>query len=738
MEVLCVILRPDNEDAWIEHHGIANYQEAPSDQILDTIRNAGISGLGGAGFPTAVKLAPQKPENIDTLIINGTECEPYITADDMLMRERADQIIAGIEIVFQLLKPKICIFGIEDNKPEAIQAINTAINEADHQDWLKVATFPTKYPSGGEKQLIQILTGQEVPSGGIPADIGIVCQNVGTVYAVYRAVALGEPLISRITTLTGEACGNKGNYETLIGTPVEHLMDVAKVDRKHLSRLIMGGPMMGFTLSNTAVPVVKTTNCLIAGTQKELPTPPPAQACIRCGHCAEACPADLLPQQLYWFSRSKEFDKAKDHNLLDCIECGACSYVCPSHIPLVQYYRFAKGEIRNEEVDAQKSEHAKQRYESRIARFEREKAEKEAKRLARLEASKAKKAAADADTENNEPKDEKQALIAAALARTAAKKGKAPANTSTDTADFDKLQHDFDKAKEKYEKAQDRLADGKANNPDMVPALEVSLERFKAKYDQTKQALEAAKQTESNAPSSNNEQLQSSSSANVIAPQTSEDAFAALNTEIQKLEARIEKATTRVEDAKAENSPHLKPLEKNLAKLQFKLTEATQKLADLKPTVQPQATESVIMPEVSVASNQASSDKVNARAKLLERIDKAKIRLDEAIAESSPYIKPLESNLEKLKVKLEALGPVTENDTTSNAQSSNASDALQTKNVEAPTHQISERDKLLERIQKAQARLDEAVAESSPYVKPLENNLNKLKTKLESLSQADQ
>ena len=331
----CIVIDTDGRDEWIEHHGVKDYTRLDSAVLLERVRDAGIAGLGGAGFPTAVKLEPRGAGGIHTLILNGTECEPYITADDRLMRERAAQIVSGAEIIRHLVQPGETLIGIEDNKPEAL----AAMREAAADTAMEVIEFPTKYPSGGEKQLIEILTGKQVPSGGLPADIGILCQNLGTAAAVHDAVVLGRPLISRITTVTGEAVAKPGNYEVLLGTPMAYLLARAGYDADRNNRLIMGGPMMGFTVPDAGVPVVKTTNCLLAPTTDELPAPPPPQACIRCGLCAEACPATLLPQQLFWFSQGKEFEKLEAHNLFDCIECGACSWVCPSNIPLVQYYR---------------------------------------------------------------------------------------------------------------------------------------------------------------------------------------------------------------------------------------------------------------------------------------------------------------------------------------------------------------------------------------------------------------
>ncbi|NKQ10410.1 electron transport complex subunit RsxC [Pseudomonas sp. SST3] len=403
-----IVIDSDGQDEWIELQPQTDYRAQQPAELLELIRQAGISGLGGAGFPAAVKLTAPPTRKIRALIINGTECEPYITADDLLMREKATELVAGIEILAHLIQPEQVLLGIEDNKPEAIEAVRTAIGDRDFL--LKV--FPTKYPSGGEKQLIQILTGEEVPSGGLPADIGMLCQNVGTCVAIHDAVLLGKPLISRITTLTGEALARPMNVEALIGTPVTELLAFAGLDSSKLNRLIMGGPMMGFTLPSMGVPLVKTTNCLLASTLSELPPPPPALPCIRCGECAEACPASLLPQQLHFFALGQEHEQLKAYNLFDCIECGACAYVCPSSIPLVQYYRAAKGEIRSLEQKQQKAEHSKQRFELRQERLRRAEEQKEADRKARAERA-ARAKAAQAETSSTASQDDPLARVQA-------------------------------------------------------------------------------------------------------------------------------------------------------------------------------------------------------------------------------------------------------------------------------------------------------------------------------------
>lgn len=389
---LAIMLESDGQDEWAELRPLPDYRNMQPLELLEYIRAAGISGMGGAGFPTAVKLASRPDHHIGTLIINGTECEPYITADDMTMRHQAPQVVAGIEVLMHILKPDQVLIGIEDNKPEAIAAMHEAVGERPMQ----VVVFPTKYPSGGEKQLIQILTGKEVPSGGLPAEIGILCQNIGTALAVHDAVLLGRPLISRITTLTGAALERPTNVEALIGTPIAELLAFAGLHQDRLYRLVMGGPMMGFTLLDSSAPIIKTSNCLLAGTIEELPPPPPALPCIRCGLCAEACPAELLPQQLHWFAMGKDYEQLQRQNLFDCIECGACAYVCPSSIPLVQYFRAGKSEIRAIELQQSRAEHSRQRFEQRQDRLEREAEQRELERQTRADKAARAKAAREA------------------------------------------------------------------------------------------------------------------------------------------------------------------------------------------------------------------------------------------------------------------------------------------------------------------------------------------------------
>ncbi|HEM7953367.1 TPA: electron transport complex subunit RsxC [Citrobacter koseri] len=402
---LSVMIDADGEDRWIERDGWADYQRRSREELITRIHQFGVAGLGGAGFPTGVKLQGGG-DKIETLIINAAECEPYITADDRLMQDCAAQVVEGIRILAHILQPREVLIGIEDNKPQAISMLRAVLADA-HDIALRV--IPTKYPSGGAKQLTQILTGKQVPHGGRSSDIGVLMQNVGTAYAVKRAVIDGEPITERVVTLTGESVSRPGNVWARLGTPVSHLLNDAGFCSSADQMVIMGGPLMGFTLPWLDVPVVKITNCLLAPSATEMGETPEEQGCIRCSACADACPADLLPQQLYWFSKGQQHDKATAHNIADCIECGACAWVCPSSIPLVQYFRQEKAEIDAIAQEEKRAAEAKARFEARQARLEREKA-------ARLERHK--NAAA-------QPAAKDQDAIAAALARVKEKQAQA-------------------------------------------------------------------------------------------------------------------------------------------------------------------------------------------------------------------------------------------------------------------------------------------------------------------------
>ncbi|GAB2954937.1 electron transport complex subunit RsxC [Hafnia psychrotolerans] len=426
----CILIRADGEDRWIERDIVTDFHQLDAAQINALIHQAGIAGLGGAGFPTASKLQGGLTST-RTLILNAAECEPYITADDRLMQEHAGEILEGTRILCHMLKPERVIIGIEDNKPAAISALKKAI-KAEQTDGvaIELRVVPTKYPSGGAKQLTKILTGLEVPKGQHSSHIGVLMQNVGTVFAIKRAIIDGEPLIERVVTLTGEAMEKPGNVWARLGTPIADLMVEGALRPQGTQKMvIMGGPLMGFTLPSLDVPVVKISNCLLAPSESEISPPEPEEACIRCSLCADACPASLLPQQLYWFSRGQEHEKARNHNLFDCIECGACAYVCPSNIPLVQYYRQEKAEIRAVDLETAKATEAKARFEAKQARMAREKQareEKHQKSAVKLNTPPVEKVTTAEEKQQSVTEvDPRQAALAAAIARAKAKKAAA-------------------------------------------------------------------------------------------------------------------------------------------------------------------------------------------------------------------------------------------------------------------------------------------------------------------------
>jgi electron transport complex protein RnfC len=365
----CIVIDVDGKDEAVEPTIVDPRQLAPN-EMIDLICRAGIVGLGGAAFPASPKLSRGKAQGIDTLIINGVECEPYITCDDMLMRNYAAEVMRGSGYLQQILQPKTTLIGIEDNKPEAISAMSKALAQTPLAN-TEIIAIPTIYPSGGEKQLIQILTGREVPHGQLAFDIGLFCQNVGTCVAITRALERDEPLISRVVTISGDNIRQPGNWEVRLGTPISHLIELAGGYRHGTSgHLVMGGPMMGFSLSTDQIPVVKASNSIMVMREETIPQAPGYHdECIRCSKCTEVCPAQLLPQQLYWHARAKAYERTQEFHLFDCIECGCCSAVCPSQIPLVQYYRAAKSEIRAAQQAQFKSDRARIRFEFREKRL---------------------------------------------------------------------------------------------------------------------------------------------------------------------------------------------------------------------------------------------------------------------------------------------------------------------------------------------------------------------------------
>ncbi len=390
LDAMCVVIAPDGRDEWIAHQPF-DYANAAPEAVREYLQQSGVVGLGGAVFPTHGKLTPSKTVPMEELVINGAECEPFITCDDLLMRERAEEVVRGIGIFRDLLQPKKVLIGIEDNKPEAAAAMRAAVDALGEP--FSVVVVPTLYPAGGAKQLIRVLTGKEVPAAKRSTDLGVQCFNVATAYTAWRAIAHGEPVVSRLVTITGNVHAPR-NYEVLIGTPMDELLQLA-TPHPDTDGIIMGGPMMGFLVPDRQVPVIKATNCLIAHDDRLFPPKPPEMPCIRCGSCAQACPHELQPFEMYWFSRAKNFGKTQEYHIFDCIECGCCSFVCPSRIPLVQYFRFAKSEIWAREREKNAADGAKARFEFKQLREEREKAEK-AEKLAKAAAAQAAKKAAEA------------------------------------------------------------------------------------------------------------------------------------------------------------------------------------------------------------------------------------------------------------------------------------------------------------------------------------------------------
>ena len=425
----CILIDTDGRDEWLPSlTGVDDPLQMDPAELRNRIRNAGIVGLGGAGFPAAVKLNTGLERRIDLLVLNGAECEPYISCDDRLMRERPAEVIEGLRILRHVLGAAQCVIGVEDNKPEAIATLRATLAQGPDEG-IEVVAVPTRYPTGGEKQLIQVLTGLEVPSQGLPADLGILCHNVGTAVAVYQAITHGRPLVTRIVTVSGNGVVEPRNLEVPIGTPIAELIAFCGGYTHDVRRLLMGGPMMGIALPSDRLPVIKTTNCILAATAATLPAPAPQLPCIRCGECTVACPARLLPQQLYWHAHARDLDAVQEYDLFDCIECGCCAQVCPSHIPLVQYFRYAKTEIWDQEREREKADIARQRHEFRLERLEREKHEK-------AERHKLKRKAL--ETPSGQDDDPKKAAIEAALARVKARKAEddsAPRNTDNLTAE---------------------------------------------------------------------------------------------------------------------------------------------------------------------------------------------------------------------------------------------------------------------------------------------------------------
>ncbi|WP_232507737.1 electron transport complex subunit RsxC [Ghiorsea bivora] len=378
----CIFIEPDGKDEVDESlYPLPNYRSADPIELRERIRSAGLAGLGGAAFPTFIKLVLDQQNKIETVVLNGIECEPWLTNDHQLMLEKAHEIVTGMDILMHMVGSQQGIIAIEDNKMDTVEVMQKTLVDMGLDASVRIEVLPTKYPQGGEKQLIQVLTGKEVPAGRLPIQVGVLSQNVGTSKAIYDAVCLGEALTERMMTVSGDALPNPTNMRVRLGTPVAWLLEQCGLDDTDGIKVIHGGPMMGDILTDMRIPVVKASNGILAMRISTLMQAHHQEdPCIRCGDCGDVCPAGLMPNLLAVHCKEEQFERAEDYNLFDCIECGACSYVCPSHIPLVHYFRFGKGKVAQIRREKAFAEESRKRSETRDARIAQELAEKEEKR----------------------------------------------------------------------------------------------------------------------------------------------------------------------------------------------------------------------------------------------------------------------------------------------------------------------------------------------------------------------
>jgi electron transport complex protein RnfC len=336
-----VAIENDGKDEWLDLAGWRDLTDAAPDAVRAAVKEAGIVGLGGAAFPTHVKISPPKGKAIDTVILNGAECEPYLTADHRLMLEYPDEILAGFRVIMNVVGAERGIVGIESNKPDAIRLFTEKVLA---QKGMEVATLKVKYPQGAEKQLIKAITGREVPSGGLPMDVGCLVQNVGTALAVLEALKFGRPLVSRVLTLSGSAVSNPGNFRVRIGTPFSHVISFAGGRADDCRKIVMGGPMMGIAQNTDEVPVVKGTSGILLLSEAEVIRAEPGP-CLRCGRCVDHCPMRLVPNEIARLVEKGRLDLAEDYGIFDCMECGVCTFLCPSGIRHVHLMKQGKAEI---------------------------------------------------------------------------------------------------------------------------------------------------------------------------------------------------------------------------------------------------------------------------------------------------------------------------------------------------------------------------------------------------------
>jgi len=656
LPVLSVVIETDGLDRLFPYQGFADYQQEQPATLINAIQNAGIIGLGGAGFATHLKLLNQDTR---LLIINAIECEPYITADDRLVQEHADEIIQGIQILQHILKPTMTIFAIEDNMPEGIAAFTQSLQAlpAEQQSQILLRVVPTRYPSGSAKQLIEILTGEQTPIGKHSSELGIIMNNVGTAFAVKEAVINGKPLVSRIVTVTGDSFARKGNARVRIGTPIQHLLDtywLNALNEKNgqQQKLIIGGPMMGFTVTDTMTPVTKICNCLLAPNEKESPEPEPEMSCIRCSECAEACPVELLPQQLLWYAQSEDHKKLEAYDLNACIECGACAFVCPSHIPLVEYYRVAKAQIKSAKEEAHKAAIARKRHEDRDLRLEKEKQQRQLKH----------KLAAEKRQQQMQDKNNGEDLVAAALARAKAKKLANAGETNTEqepakTSANPQVAAAIARAKAKKLAAQQTAETQETseapadNNADATQttqpaqadpkkaAVAAAIARAKAKKLAVQQATETPETSE--APADNNADATQTANTEQVDPKKAAVAAAIARAKAKKLAAQQTAETPEKNEVAADSNTdatqtaNTEQVDPKKAAVAAAIARAKAKKLAAQQTAETPATNEVAANNNADATQTANTEQVDPKkAAIAAAIAKAKAK-KQAASESS-------------------------------------------------------------------------------------------------------
>ncbi|MBV7387431.1 electron transport complex subunit RsxC [Pasteurellaceae bacterium TAE3-ERU1] len=546
-------LEADGEDKWTALESCSDYLSLPPQTLVEKIHHAGIAGLGGAVFPTARKIEAVL-SGIEALIINGAECEPYITCDDRLMQDYTAEMIEGVRILRYLTRAQKVVIAIEDNKPRAIAAVKKALKGAND---IMLRVIPTIYPSGASKQLIQILTGLEVPHGARSSQLGILMHNTGTAYAIKRAVIDGEPMIERVVTLTGDKIPQPRNYWLRFGTPIHHVLSQTGYQADPRLPIFVGGPMMGYILPNLAAPITKLSNCIIAPDHFEYQTQPPEQGCIRCSSCSDACPVQLLPQQLYWFARNEEHDKSTQYNLSACIECGVCAYVCPSHIPLIQYFRQEKAKIAEIKEKERLAEEAKVRFEAREARLLKEKQAREARAKAAAE----KRRQEVASQQGEDP-------VKAALERLKAKKAQATPQATVQGQNGEVLPDNSElmaqrKARrlQKAQEADEQSAVAPQEHDPRKAAVATALARAKAKQ---------AEKTQS-----------------AVEPQENDPRKAAVAAAIARAKAKQAEKTQSAVEPKAESDPRKAAVAAAIARAKAKQAEKSQSAVEPKAESDP-------------------------------------------------------------------------------------------------------------------------------------------------------